>query len=59
LNMLTEDGVFPIVPSYLRLAAQGQKILGFRADDYYWLDLGKPQNVKKATEDLRRGVIVQ
>src|ERR1700732_3990253 len=38
LSMLTEDGVFSIIPSYLRLAGQGDQILGFRADEYYWRD---------------------
>ena len=32
LSMMTE-GAFSIVPTYLRLAAQGEKILGFRADE--------------------------
>src|SRR6267142_2379819 len=31
LPMLTEEGVFSIIPSYLRLAAQGENILAFRA----------------------------
>jgi NDP-sugar pyrophosphorylase family protein len=52
LPMLTEDGVFSIIDSYLRLAAQGEKILGFHADEYYWRDLGKPEDLKQATQDL-------
>ena len=55
LSMLTEDGAFSIITSYLRLAAQGEKILAFRADEYYWRDLGKPESVAQASEDLRRG----
>ncbi len=51
-GMLTEEGVFSIIPSYLRLAAQGEKILAFRADDYQWRDLGKPENVAQATRDF-------
>src|SRR5882672_2708293 len=42
LPMLTEEGIFSIIPSYLRLADQGQKIQAFRADQFYWRDLGKP-----------------
>ncbi len=53
LPMLTEDGVFSIISAYLRLAARGEKILAFRADEYYWRDLGKPENVTQAAEDLR------
>jgi len=32
LSMMSEEGVFSIVTSYLRIAGQGEKILGFRAD---------------------------
>ncbi len=55
LNMMTEEGVFSIVPTYLRLAAQGEKIQAFRADEYYWRDLGTPQNIAHAAEDLKHG----
>jgi len=51
--MMSEDGAFSIVTSYLRLAAEGERILAFRADQYYWLDLGKPENVAQAAEDLK------
>ena len=54
LSMLTENGAFSIIASYLRLAALGQKILGFRADEYYWRDLGTPENVAQAAQDLLR-----
>jgi NDP-sugar pyrophosphorylase family protein len=52
--MLSEDGAFSIVTSYLRLAAQGEQIRAFRADEYSWRDLGKPENVKQAEQDLQR-----
>jgi NDP-sugar pyrophosphorylase family protein len=52
LPMLTEEGVFSIIDSYLRLAAQGEKILAFRADEYYWRDLGRPSDLSQATLDL-------
>jgi|SRR6202521_427208 len=57
LAMMTEDGAFSIITSYLRLAAQGEKMLAFRADEYYWRDLGKPENVEQAAHDLRQRVI--
>lgn len=57
LSMITEEGVFSIIASYLRLAAQGERILGFRADEYYWRDLGKPENVAQVGDDLRAGFI--
>jgi NDP-sugar pyrophosphorylase family protein len=54
---MTEDGAFSIISTYLRLAAEGQDVLGFRADEYYWLDLGRPQNVARAEEDLASGIL--
>jgi NDP-sugar pyrophosphorylase family protein len=59
LGMMTEEGVFSIVTSYLRLAGQGEKILAFRADEYYWRDLGKPENVRQAARDLTEKVLEQ
>src|ERR1700686_1309603 len=59
LAMMTEDGAFSIITSYLRLAAQGEKILAFCADEYYWRDLGKPENVEQAAHDLKQSVIAR
>jgi len=59
LAMMTEDGAFPIIATYLRLAAQGERIVAFRADEYYWRDLGRPDNLELATQDLRLKVITQ
>lgn len=56
LPKLTEDGPFSIITSYLRLAGQGETILGFRAEGYYWRDLGRPEDLKQAAEDFKRGV---
>jgi NDP-sugar pyrophosphorylase family protein len=53
LPQLTEEGVFSIIPSYLRLSAHGQKILAFRADQYYWRDLGRPADLAQAALDLQ------
>jgi NDP-sugar pyrophosphorylase family protein len=50
--MMIEAGVFSIVTSYLHLAAHGEKILAFRADEYYWRDLGRPDDVMQAAQDL-------
>ena len=51
--LLTEEGVFSIIPAYLRLAAQGEKILAFRADEYDWRDLGKLENVRQAEQAMK------
>jgi NDP-sugar pyrophosphorylase family protein len=56
LGMMTEDGVFSIIEVYLRLASAGEKIRAFRADQYYWRDLGKWEQLKKAEEDLKVGL---
>ncbi|HXM98863.1 MAG TPA: nucleotidyltransferase family protein [Candidatus Dormibacteraeota bacterium] len=57
LPMLREEGVFSIIPEYLRISVQGQKILGFRADEYYWRDLGRPADLTQATVDLQQQLI--
>lgn len=54
LDMMTEDGVFSIITSYLRLAGQGERIAAFHADEYYWRDLGKPENIAQAEQDVKR-----
>jgi NDP-sugar pyrophosphorylase family protein len=56
LAMMTEEGAFSIITSYVRLAAQGENILGFRADGYYWRDLGRAENVAQAEQDLKNKV---
>ena len=49
---MTESGVFSITDVYLRLAAAGEKITGFRNDACYWQDIGSVEKL----EDLRRYV---
>jgi mannose-1-phosphate guanylyltransferase len=56
-SMTTEQGAFSIIDTYLRLATQGQKILAFPADGYYWRDLGKPANLKEAENDIQQGIL--
>jgi NDP-sugar pyrophosphorylase family protein len=55
--LMLENGIFSIVTAYLRLAAQGEKILAFRADDYYWRDLGRPDDVLQAAQDLKQKIL--
>jgi NDP-sugar pyrophosphorylase family protein len=56
-SLMSEDGVFSIVDCYLRLAGQGEKVLGFRVDEYYWRDLGRPEHVAQAAEDFKWKVL--
>lgn len=37
---MTESGVFSIIAAYPKLAGEGETIAAFRADDYYWKDIG-------------------
>jgi NDP-sugar pyrophosphorylase family protein len=57
LAMMNEQGVFSIIHTYLRLAGEGHRILGFRADDYYWRDLGKPEHITQAIGEIERGLL--
>jgi NDP-sugar pyrophosphorylase family protein len=52
-DQMTEQGVFSIIPTYLRLSAQGETIAGFPADEYEWRDLGRPESIAKAENELR------
>src|ERR1051326_194512 len=56
-SLLSEQGVFSIIPAYLRLAAQGEKIMAFRADEYYWRDLGKPENIRQVELDIKANLV--
>ncbi len=56
-DRIAETGGFSIIDSYIRLAAQGEKIVAFRADEYYWRDLGRPEDVAAAARDFGSGVI--
>jgi NDP-sugar pyrophosphorylase family protein len=55
--LLTEEGVFSIIPAYLRLARQGEKIMAFYADGYYWRDLGKPESIQQAEQDIQNKLV--
>jgi mannose-1-phosphate guanylyltransferase len=58
LRMMSEQGAFSIVQAYLRLAREGERILAYRADGDYWRDLGKPESVARAAEDLKKQAVV-
>jgi NDP-sugar pyrophosphorylase family protein len=57
LALMTESGAFSIIDAYLRLTAQGEKLLAFRADEYYWRDLGKPENIAQAERDVSQQLL--
>jgi NDP-sugar pyrophosphorylase family protein len=53
---IREEGAFSIIDSYLNLAAQREKIVAFRADEYEWRDLGRPESIAQATREVLDGV---
>jgi NDP-sugar pyrophosphorylase family protein len=54
---MVEDGAFSLITSYLQLAAKEEKIVAFRADEYYWRDLGRPENITQVARDLDSGML--
>jgi len=57
LPMLTENGAFSIITSYLRLAGNGENVQAFAADAYYWRDLGRPENITQAEQDIHNKIV--
>ena len=55
-SLIEEEGAFSIIEVYLRLAVQGQRILAFRADEFYWRDLGRPESIALAARDIGTGI---
>jgi len=55
-DLLTEDGVFSIIPAYLRLSSAGESIRCYRADEFYWRDLGRPEHLEQAAADIASGL---
>ena len=54
-DLMTESGEFSIIDCYLRLAGEGFKISAFRADEYYWRDLGTEVSIRQAEADISAG----
>jgi NDP-sugar pyrophosphorylase family protein len=53
--MMREEGAFSIIDAYVRLAEQGEKVVGFPADEFYWRDLGRPESIHQAELDVKTG----
>ncbi len=51
-SMMREDGVFSIIDTYLDLASRDCKIAAFHADEYSWTDVGSPESLRRASEEL-------
>jgi len=56
-SVMKEEGSFSITDAYLQLAAGGADLMGFRADEYYWRDVGSLASLRQAAEDLAQATI--
>lgn len=54
-SVMREEGAFSIIPVYLRLAEQNEAVLGYRADRYYWRDLGRTEHIARAAQEIEKG----
>jgi mannose-1-phosphate guanylyltransferase len=44
LSMMPHEEIFSIIAAYVDIAARGEKILAFPADEYSWKDMGRPES---------------
>ena len=57
-SLITEEGKFSIIDLYLRLA-HNEKVIAYKDESKIWIDLGKPEQLKKAEELIEQGGIAQ
>jgi NDP-sugar pyrophosphorylase family protein len=55
-SKIKEEGAFSIISAYLRLAANGGKIIAFPSNEYEWRDLGRPENVVQVAREIESGM---
>jgi NDP-sugar pyrophosphorylase family protein len=53
---MNQEGAFSIVDAYLELARKGERVMEYRADGAHWRDLGRPESVAKAAEEMAEGM---
>lgn len=49
-GLLTEEGKFSIIGSFMRLIREGERIEGFDADGVRWIDVGTHERLEEARE---------
>jgi NDP-sugar pyrophosphorylase family protein len=49
---MKQEGAFSIIDAYVELARKGERVMAFRADGAHWRDLGRPESVAKAAEEI-------
>jgi N-acetyl-alpha-D-muramate 1-phosphate uridylyltransferase len=54
-DLVEETGAFSIMTAYLRLAAEGHRILPHDVSGALWLEIGDPERLERARRFLRHG----
>ena len=52
LSMMTEEGAFSIIDTYLNLASSNCRIVAYRADAYSWSDVGNLESLRSVSTAL-------
>ena len=53
---MKQEGAFSIIDAYLDLARRGERVMAYRVDGAHWRDLGQPESVAKAAEEMVGGM---
>ena len=51
MRLMSEEGAFSIIKTYLRLAGDGERIQAFRKDEDYWRDAGKIEHLEQIARE--------
>jgi len=51
-NRMSEAGKFSINHVYLRLAGEGERIQAFRADGFFWRDIGRLDRLESVRREI-------
>jgi NDP-sugar pyrophosphorylase family protein len=57
LDRITERGAFSILDPYLRLAAEGERIVPYRVDGALWVDIGSHEQLAEARRLAEAGML--
>lgn len=53
-SQMSESGAFSIIQTYLRLAGEGEKILGFQVEEYFWREIGRLERLEEIRREVQR-----
>jgi NDP-sugar pyrophosphorylase family protein len=53
---MKQEGAFSIIDAYIELARTGERVVAYRVDGALWRDLGRPESVEKAAEEMALGI---